>query len=90
MGSYLEERINRATRLFTNICIDLLGPTMVKAMTDKQAHMKVWPIFFVCQATGALHTQLAHDYRSKAFSLQLNHYIALRDALYKVVSDRGS
>ena len=40
---------------------DLLGPTMVKAMVNTRAHLKVWPIVFVCQATGALHIQVAHD-----------------------------
>ena len=80
MGSYPEERISPNTKPFTNACIDLLGPTLVKAMTNKRAHLKVWPIVFVCQATGALHIQVAHDYGARAFSLQYNHFVALRDA----------
>ena len=90
MGSFPEERINPHTKPFTSICIDLLGLTMVKAMANKRAHLKVWPILFVCQATGALNIQVAHDYGARAFSLQYDHYVALRDAPLKVVSDQGS
>ena len=61
MGSYPEERISPNTKPFTNVGIDLLGPNLVKAMTNKRAHLKVWPIVFVCQATGALHIQVTHD-----------------------------
>ena len=63
---------------------------MVKAMANKRAHIKVWPILFVCQATGALHVQVAHDYGARAFSLQYDHFVEIRDAPQKVVSDRGS
>ena len=70
MGSFPEEWINPQTKPFTSICINLMGPTMVKAMANKRAHLKVWPILFVCQATGALHIQVAHDYGARAFSLQ--------------------
>ena len=36
MGSFLEERIAPYTKLFTAICLDLLGPTIVKSMTNKR------------------------------------------------------
>ena len=65
MGNLSEERINPNSKPFTDICLDLLDPTMVKVMTNKRAHMKVWPILFVCQATGALHVQVAQDYVMK-------------------------
>ena len=74
MGNLPEERINPDSKPFIAICLDLLGPALVKAMTNKRAQMKVSPIFFVCQATGALHTQVTHDYGKKAFSLQYDHY----------------
>ena len=70
MGSLPEERISPDTKPFTAICLDLLGPTLVKVMTNKRAHMKVWLFLFVCQTTRALHTQVAHDYGKKAFRLQ--------------------
>ena len=88
MGNFPEERISPNAKPFKAICVDLLGPTMVKAMVNKRAHLKVWPIVFVCQATGALHIKVAHDYGAAAFSLQ--YYVALRNAPQKVVSDRGS
>ena len=59
-------------------------------MTNKRAHMKVWPILFVCQATKTLHVQVAHNYGMKAFSLQYDHFLALRDAPQKVVSEKES
>ena len=90
MGNLPEERISPNSKPFTAICLDLLGPTMVMAMTNKRSHLKVWPILFVCQATGALHIQVAHDYGAQAFSLQYDHFVALCDAPQKVVSDRGS
>ena len=69
MGNFPEEMISPNTKPFTAIRIGLLGPTMGKAMANKGAHLKVWPILFVCQATGALHIQVAHDYGAAAFSL---------------------
>ena len=41
MGSYPEERFSPNTKPFTTICVNLLGPIMVKAMTNKRAHLKV-------------------------------------------------
>ena len=35
MGNLPEERISPNSKPFTAICLDLLGPTMVKAMTNK-------------------------------------------------------
>ena len=32
--------------------------------------MKTWPILFVCQATGALHLELMHNYGTEALLLQ--------------------
>ena len=57
MGNYPEERISPDSKPFTAICIDLLGPTIVKAMANKRAHLKVWPIlFFVPGHWGPTHT----------------------------------
>ena len=44
MGALPEERLNFGSRPFQSICLDLLGPTLVKAMTNKRTTMKVWPI----------------------------------------------
>ena len=37
MGNYPEESISPNTKPFTAICVDLLWPTMVKAMANKRA-----------------------------------------------------
>ena len=90
MGNLPEERIAVGTKPFTYICLDLMGPVMVRAMVNKRAFMKVWPILFVCQSTGALHIQVSHDYGMSAFLLQYDHFVALRDSPQKIVSNRGS
>ena len=51
--------------------------------------MKVWPLLCVCQSTGAVHLQIAHGYDTVPFLLQWEHFVALRGAPSKVVSDRG-
>ena len=61
MGDLPEERCDLGAKPFAAICLDLLGPVTVKAMTNKRSHMKTWPILFVCQATGALHLELMHN-----------------------------
>ena len=90
MGNLPDERISPGTPPFTAICLDLLGPVTVKAMVNKRATMKVWPILMVCQGTGAVHTQLCHDYGTQAFLLQWENFVALRGTPSLVVSDRGS
>merc|ERR1712101_27707 len=49
MGPLPEERCQLGAKPFLAICLDLLGPVVVKAMASKRANMKVWPILFVCQ-----------------------------------------
>ena len=70
MGALPEERCELGAKPFTAICLDLLGPIVVKAMANKRANMKVWPILFVCQATGAMHMELMHNYGTEALLLQ--------------------
>ena len=90
MGQLPLERIQPGCPPFNNIGLDLLGPMKVKAMTNKRAQMKVWPIIFVCQATGAIHLEVMHDYGTEAFLLQWRHYTAVRGKPSIVVSDKGS
>ena len=49
--------------------------------------MKTWPILMVCQATGAVHTELMHNYGASAFLLQWNQFTALRGDPSLAVSD---
>ena len=51
--------------------------------------MKVWPLLFVCQATGAMHLEVMHDYGTEALQLQWDRFIALRGTPRKVVSNQG-
>ena len=74
----------------TNVCLDLLGPTLVKGIVNKRSTMKVWPLIFVYQATGAIHLSVMHDYGTQAFLLQYTGYINLRGKPTKIVSDKGS
>ena len=52
--------------------------------------MKVWPIIFVCQATGATHFEVMHDYGTEAFLLQWRHYRSIHGNPAVIVSDQGS
>ena len=52
--------------------------------------MKVWPLIFVCQATGAIHLSIMHDCGTKALLLQYTGYISLRRKPAKIISDKGS
>ena len=52
--------------------------------------MKVWPIIFVCQSTGAVHAEVMHDYGTKAFLLQWSKFVAIRGVPGVAVSDCGS
>ena len=90
MGQLPLERVATGCLPFTFICLDLLGPTLVKDMVKKRCTMKVWPMVFVCQATGALHMGVMHDYSTEALLLQWDHFTAIRGVPAKVVSDRGS
>ena len=77
MGDLPEERCDIEAKPFSAICLDLLGPVTVKAMTNKRAHMKTWPILFVCQATGALHLELMHNYGTEALLLQWARFTSI-------------
>ena len=90
MGALPVERLNFGSRPFQSVCLDLLGPTMVRAMTNKRTTMKVWPIIFVCQSTGAVHCEVMHDYGTKAFLLQWDKFTAIRGVPGVAVSDCGS
>ena len=90
MGALPAERLSMGSRPFQSVCLDLLGPTLVRAMTNKRATMKVWPIIFVCQSTGAVHAEVMHDYGTQAFLLQWSRFTAVRGVPGVVVSDCGS
>ena len=62
----------------------------VKALVNKRAKMKLYPLLLVCQATGALHTQVAHEYSTSVFMLRWNHFVAVHGRPTKVMSDQGS
>ena len=87
MGTLPEERCELGAKPFTAICLDLLGPIVVKVMANKRANMKVWPILFVCQATGAMHMEVMHNYGTDALLLQWDRFVSIRGTPTKVVSD---
>ena len=90
MGDLPEERLDVGGKPFTFISLDLMGPVFVKAMVNKRTQMKVYPMVLVCQATGALHTEVVHAYSTAAFLLAFDHYTSVRGYPTKVYSDKGS
>ena len=78
------------TRPFSNICLDYTGAVTVKAMTNKRATMKVWPLLMVCVNTGSVHIQLAADYSTQGFLLEFQQFCALRGTPSYVRTDMGS
>ena len=90
MGQLPKERVAVGSPPFVGVCLDLMGPMEVRGVVNKRSTMKVWPLLFVCQATGALHISLMHDYGTEAFILQYRSFVALRGKPAKVTSDRGS
>ena len=60
----------------------------VKALVGERAEMKVYPLLLVCQTTGAIHIQVAHDYSMSGFMIQWNQFVA-RGRPTKVMSDQG-
>ena len=67
MSTSLAWRVFEAYTQAKNINLDLLCPVLGKAMTNKSAQMKVWPLLLACLATGAVHIQVAHNYGTEAF-----------------------
>ena len=75
---------------FTWNCLDHMGAVIVKAMYNRRVQMKVCPVIFVCQATGAIHMEVYHDYSMGAFLLQWSHFTSHWGMSEEVVSDQGS
>ena len=64
MGALPVERLDFGSKPFHSICLDLLGPILVKSMVNKRSSM-----LFVCQAMGAVHCEVMHSYGTPAFLL---------------------
>ena len=90
MGALPEERLNYGSKPFYAICLDLLRPILVKSMIKKRDTMKVWPLLFVCQSTGAVHCKVMHGYGTQAFLLQWYRFTAIRGHPAVAVSNCGS
>ena len=75
---------------FTNIGIDLSGPLVVHAMTNKRATLKVWNIIFVCLNTKAVTMYLAPGYSTSDFLLAYDSHTSDHGKPNTVHSDRGS
>ena len=90
MGDLPVERVAVGSKPFTYVCLDFMGPVDCKSMVNSRAHMKVYPLLIVCQATGALHTEVAHKYSTSAFLLAWDHFTSRRGYPDKVFSDKGS
>ena len=56
---------------FNNIGVDLCGPLIVHAMTNKCATMKVWNVIIVCLNTKAVSMHLAPGYSTDDFFMPM-------------------
>ena len=88
--SILPDSIQVQCPPFTNIGLDLCGPLIVKAMTNKPATMKVWIVLFVCLNTKAISIEIAPGYSTKDFLLAYSCHTSQRGDAAIVHSDRGS
>ena len=50
----------------------------VKALVGERTEMVVYPLLLVCQTTGAIHIQVAHDYSMSGFMIQWNQFFCTR------------
>ena len=86
----LPESIQVQAPPFTNIGLDLCGPHVVKAMTNKRATMKVWIVIFLCLNTKAVSIELAPGYSTQDFLMAYTCHVSTRGVPVLVHSDRGS
>ncbi len=75
---------------FSNIGVDLCGPLVVHAMTNKRATLKVWNVIFVCLNTKAVTMYLAPGYSTSDFLLAYDSHVGDHGKPSNVHSDRGS
>jgi len=75
---------------FTNVGLDLCGPLVVKAMTNKRATMKVWNVLFVCLNTKSVTMYLAPGYATSDFMIAYNSHTSDHGLPNYVHSDKGS
>ena len=75
---------------FTNIGVDLCGPLIVHAMTNKRATMKVWNVIIVCLNTKAVSMHLAPGYSTDDFFIAYDSHVYVRGVPATVHSDKGS
>ena len=90
MGDLPPEITNVPCPPFTNVCVDYTAPMVVRAMTNKRARMKCFPIVFCCMNTGSLHMELAASYSTADFLLCYRNFCSIRGVPMTVYTDAGS
>ena len=75
---------------WTNIGLDLVGPVIVKSMTNKRSTMKVWIVIFLCLNTKAVSMEVAAGYSTDDFLVAYDNHVQVRGTPRFVHSDRGS
>ena len=75
---------------FSNVGVDLCGPLIVHAMTNKRATLKVWNVIFVCLNTKAVTMHLAPGYSTEDFLIAYDSHVYDRGTPTTVHSDKGS
>ena len=75
---------------FTNVGVDLCGPLVVHAITNKRGNMKDWNVLFVCLKTKTVTTYLALGYSTKDYFIAYSSHISDHRIPALVHSERGS
>ena len=75
---------------FCVIGIDLVGPYIVKSMTNKRATMKIWVVVLLCFNTKAILKVLSPGYSTEDFMLAYTGHVSTGGLPSMVHSDRGS
>ena len=90
MADLPKEIFEIPTSPWTNITLDFMAPVLVRAMTNKRAKLKTWPLVLVCMNTSALTCRLCPGYDTESFLVQLQTHIAVRGQMKMIYSDSGS
>ena len=75
---------------FTNVGVDLCGPLIVHAMTNKRATLKVWNVIILCLNTKAVTMYLAPGYSTNDFFIAYDSHVYDHGVPAHVHSDKGS
>ena len=90
MGDLPKNRVS-FDRPFVNVGVDYCGPFFIKERRHRNiSKVKTYVSVFVCQATKAVHLELASDLTTAAFLSCLKRFFARRGAAHSMSSDNAT